>query len=78
MEEEKYKSEMEMYHPDNDNPNYSWLLGIIIGLLVTIIVGLFSIRGTLEEIYSDTHYTSASTDYLKNIENILEDIRSQR
>ncbi len=78
MEEEKYKSEMEMYHPDNDNPNYSWLLGIMIGLLGMILFTLVGIKGTLEEIYSDTHYTSASTDYLKNIENILEDIRNQR
>jgi hypothetical protein len=51
---------------------------VIIALLVAILFVLFDIRGTLKEIYSDTHYTSASADYLENIQNILTDIRNQR
>ncbi|OGG03389.1 hypothetical protein A2W14_07470 [Candidatus Gottesmanbacteria bacterium RBG_16_37_8] len=51
--------------------------GIILMVLVVIWFTLVEIKGVLKEIYSDTHYTSASTDYLKNIENILEDIRNK-
>ena len=55
---------------ENGKQNYSIHLGMIISLLFAIIFILNEIRGTLKEIYSDTHYTSASADYLENIQNI--------
>lgn len=62
---------------DDDSWQPKWGLGIIIVLLGAIVFLLADIAGTLDDIYSDTHYTSASADYLKNIENILEDIRNK-
>lgn len=55
---------------EDNNPNYA--LWAIFGALVTIIFVLFSIKGILQDIYSDTHYTSASADYLKDIKDLLE------
>lgn len=43
----------------------------ILVVLFFILLVLFNIESTLKNIYDDTHYTSASTDYLKNIEDIL-------
>lgn len=53
----------------------NFVLWFIVGILFVIIYLLFDLKGVLKEIYSDTHYTSASVDHLENIENILEDIK---
>lgn len=52
-------------------------LWAIFGVLIIIAGLLNNIAGTLKDIYDAEQYTSASADYLKNIQDILEDIRNQ-
>lgn len=66
---------------DTHDNGIPWIItvpfGIILILLIVIASFLADIRSYLRDIYSDTHYTSASVDHLENIENILEDIRNK-
>ncbi len=39
---------------------------------MVIVFVLFSIKGILQDIYDAEQYTSASTDYLKDIKDVLE------
>ncbi len=50
---------------------------ILIGILIFIASVLTQIRNNLRDINGSTQYTSASADYLKNIESILEEIRDK-
>jgi len=51
--------------------NNSFAIWAIFGATAIFVV-LLMIHGTLKDIYSDTHYTSASIDYLLDIKNSLE------
>ncbi|MBI3282828.1 hypothetical protein HYZ70_02020 [Candidatus Curtissbacteria bacterium] len=50
---------------------------ILIGVLVFIASVLTQIRNNLRDINDATHYTSASADYLKDIQGIIEEIRDK-
>ncbi|MEK7186041.1 MAG: hypothetical protein AAB675_01630 [Patescibacteria group bacterium] len=63
---------MEDFEQEDGKNHNSFALWAIFSALMAILVALYIINGTLKEIYSDTHYSTASTDYLLDIKNALE------